>query len=101
MSANPLDSVAYREAVGGRVAATLIATGVATTHATINTANLVNHGATSRIGGAVPVANMVLHAFPLAPTVAPLYQGAAPTATQIDVRCGVTAVQYRWFLYAI
>lgn len=96
-----LDSVAYRESVGGRVAGTLIATGVATTHATVNTANPVNHGATNRIGGAVPVANLVLHAFPLAITAQPLYQGSAPTATQIDVRCGVTAVLYRWFLYAV
>lgn len=94
------DSAAMKELLGAGVAGVLVAKGTGTTNAVINTAALVSHGARDKDGNAFPAANLFVLALPTS-SAGGLYEGAATTATQIDIRSPVASVPYRWFLFVI
>lgn len=86
---------------GHKTVGRLIATGTGTTSGTTNTASLVTHSALDVTGAALTAANLKCLAIPTATVADPLWQGAAPTATQIDIRCVTVSVPYVWFLFHI
>lgn len=98
--AHALDSYAKRAHFKGHVAAVCVARGEATTDAVANTEELVAHGAVDENGNAYPAAKLFCLAMATSNEAA-VYQSAAPTATQIDIRSAGTAVPYVWFLFVI
>lgn len=98
---NPLDSPSYRALQHGRpLGGVLAAVGTGTTNAAINTASLVSHGVVLPNGNPVPAANLAVLALPTS-NAGGVYQGAAPTATQIDIRSAVASVPYVYFVFIV
>lgn len=95
-----MDSPAKRAHARGHVAAVCVAYGTGTTNALASTAELVAHNAKDGNGNAFAAADLFCIAFPTT-NEAGLYEGAAPTATQIDIRSTGTAVPYKWMLFLI
>jgi hypothetical protein len=94
------DGPASRAQNAGGVAGVLVAFGTGTTDAVASTSEPVLHGALDENGNPYAAANLRCFAFPTT-NEAPLYQFAAPTATQIDIGSTGTAVPYIWFLFAV
>lgn len=98
--AHAADSPAKRALLAGTVGGVIIASGSGTTSATINTAALVAHNGASALHFTPDAANLRVLAVPTS-NLGNVYQGAAPTATQIDIRSTVASVPYNWLLILV